>query len=104
MVVSGNHGAAARQHHGQLRRRNQRGSACWLKKQMYVGCVQQIVETLERLERKQGDIASARNQRFKRGTKGSIATEQEVHHRIVFEGRGEGCKELETLLGSHVAG
>ncbi len=41
---------------------------------------------------------------LERGAKGSVATEEEMDAGVVFEGGGEGGKEFEPLLGSHVAG
>jgi hypothetical protein len=55
-ISSGEDRAAAREHAGELGRHHQVGRTRSLRKQMDVGGVEQVIETLEWLERKQGDI------------------------------------------------
>src|SRR5215469_7959197 len=102
-VGGGDYGPAARKHTGELGWHDQVGSPGSLRKEMDVGRVQQVVKPGERLQGEQGDVSVIGDKGCQSRAEGSVAAEQEMDARIVFERPGERREEFQALFGSHVA-
>jgi hypothetical protein len=107
-VGGGDYGTSAGEHSGETRGHNQIGGVGALGKKVDVGGVEEIVEAIEGLERKQGYVGAVSDESFKLRAEGAIAAEEEVHSRVLMcaskgECFGQWGEEFEPLLRAHVA-
>jgi hypothetical protein len=103
-VGGGDDGAAAREHAGELGGHDEVGGSGSLGEEVDVGCVEEVVEALNWLEREQRYVGMVGDEGFELRAEGSVAAEEEVDARVVFEGLRKWGQEFEALFCAHIAG
>src|ERR1700722_17742005 len=76
-IGGGDDGTAAGEHASELGGHDEIGRAGALRQQMDVGCVEEIVEAVDWLQRQKGDVGTTGDKCFQLGAKGSVAAEEE---------------------------
>lgn len=103
-VGGGDDGAAAGEHAGELGGHDKIGGSGSLGEEMDVGCVEEVVEALDWLEREQRYVGVVGHEGFELRAEGSVTAEEEVDSRVVFEGLRKWGQEFEALFRTHIAG
>lgn len=99
---------SAGKHAGKARWHHQVGRAGALREQMNVGCIEQVVQAVQRLQRKQRNVCPSSYEDFKLGTERPVTTEDEVHSRIFKAATRRKCsrkwrKQFQALFRAHVS-
>lgn len=71
---------------------------------MDVGCIEEVIEAFQGLQREHGDIAEVGGELLEARTEGTVSAEEEVDAGICGEACGEGDEGLKALFGPHIAG
>ena len=95
--------AATGEHARKLRRHHKVRDIRLLWQQVDVGKVEQIVEALGRLQRKEGNVLNVGDERLESWAESTITAEDEVHSSVRGENLGKSGKDFEALLVPHIA-
>src|ERR1035441_10997191 len=71
---------------------------------MDVRRIQQVIQPIERLKRKQGHVWAVGHESFEPRAKSSVTAEDKVNPRVVLERFRQRSQQFEAMLRAHVAG
>ncbi len=84
-VGRGDDGTSAGEHASEFGGHDEVGCSGALGEKMDIGCVEEIVEAVERLEREHRYVGTVGDQGFELWAKGSVAAEEEVNSGVMRE-------------------